>query len=105
MSMTRMFGSSRWPASQSVLTRGSEFCMLLLEDGVLTGVGFGELAGFVLVEFAEAAFDHLVLEVVFEDLDPTPRTPLELLHEVVAAQGALELLHSVLGPDLVHPAL
>src|ERR671910_535431 len=77
---------------------------LLLEDGVLAGVGFGERAGCVLVVLAEAAFDHLVLQEVFEVLDPTPRTPVELPHEVVAAQGALELLHGVLGPDLVHPA-
>src|SRR5215210_4615373 len=105
MSTTRRFSSSRWAASQSVVSRGSRFSMLLLQDIVLADVGFGEPAGFVLVVFAEAAFDHLVLQVVFESLDPTPRPHIELLHEVIAAERALQRLDGVLGPYLLNPAL
>src|SRR5687768_3318837 len=106
MSTTRRLSSSRWSASQSVATRGSRFSIsLLLEDVVLAGVDLCQAAGLVSIVFAEASFDHLVLKVVFEDLDPTPRAPVELLHKVVAAEGALQALHSVLGPHLVHPAL
>src|SRR5215204_5445096 len=105
MSTTRTSSSPRWSASQSVVTRGSRFFISLLEDGLLAGVGFGEFAGSVPVVLAQASFHDFVLQVVFEDLDPTPRSPVELLHEVVAAQGALQLLHGVLGPYLVHPTL
>src|SRR3954468_1103973 len=105
MSTTLTSPSRRWSASQSVVTRGSKFCISLLEDGLLAGVGFGEFVGSFPVVLTQASFYHLVLQVVFEDLDPTPWTPVELLHEVVAAQGALQLLHGVLGPNLVHPAL
>src|SRR5215207_9054287 len=103
--MSTTLTSRRWSASQSVVTRESKFSISFLEDGVLAGVGFGEFAGSVPVVLAQASFYHLVLQVVFEDLDPTPRPPVELLHEVVAGQGALQLLHSVLDPHLVHPAL
>src|SRR5918997_4242920 len=104
MSTTRTSPSCRWPSSQLVVTRGSKFSISLLEDGLLSGVGFGELAGSLCVVLAEASLYHLVLQVVFEHLDPTPRTPVELAHEIVTAQGALELLHGVLRPDLVDPA-
>src|SRR5215203_4535399 len=105
MSTTRRLSSSRWAASQSVVTRGFTFSMLLLPEIVFASVGFGEPAGLVFVVFAQTSFDYLVLQVVFESLDPTSRSPVELLHEVVAAKGALQLLHGVLGPYLVHPAL
>src|ERR687898_828342 len=105
MSTTRTSLSCRWPASQPVVTRGSKFCISLLENALLAGVGFGEFVGSVPVVFAQASFYHLVLQVVFEDLDPTPWTPVELPHEVVAAQGALQLLHGILGPYLVYPIL
>ena len=38
--------------------------LLLLQDVVFAGVGFGEPAGFFFVVFAEAPSDHLVLQVV-----------------------------------------
>src|SRR3712207_96687 len=103
MSTTRTSPSPRWPASHSVVTRGSKFCISLLEDGLLAGVGFGEPAGPVPVVLAQAPLHDLVLQVVFESLDPTPGTPVELPHEVVPGQGALQLLHGVLGPDLLDP--
>src|SRR5918998_316880 len=104
MSTTRRSGSARRRASQSVLTRESRFftALLLLEEVVFAGVGFGELAGPLPVVLAEAALDYLVLEVVFERLDPTPRPPAELAHEVVAVERALEPLYGVLGAHLVH---
>src|SRR5829696_542738 len=105
MSTTRRFSSSRWTASQSVATRESTLSILLLPDIVFASVGFGEPAGLVLVVFAQAALDHLVLQVVFEVLDPTPWPQVELPHEVVTAEGALQLLHGVLGPYLIYPAL
>src|SRR5215211_997357 len=105
MSTTRRFSSSRWAASQSVVSRGSRFSMLLLQDVVFAGVGFGEPAGFIFVVFTEAAFDHLVLQVIFERLDPTPGSHVELLHEIVAAERAFQLLDGVLGPYLLNPSL
>src|SRR5919112_6254843 len=105
MSTTRTLPSCRWPSSQSVVRRGSKSGISLLEDGLLSGVGFGQLAGSLCVVLAQAPLYHLVLQVVLEHLDPTPWPPVELAHEVVAAQGALQLLHGVLGPDLVNPAL
>src|SRR5919112_3037024 len=105
MSTTRTSPSCRWPSSQSVVRRGSKSGISLLEYGLLPGVGFGQLAGSLCVVLAQAPLYHLVLQVVLEHLDPTPWTPVELAHEVVAAQGALQLLHGVLGPDLVHSSL
>src|SRR5215212_1280658 len=104
ISTTRRSSSSRWAASQSVVTRGSLFSILRLQDVVFPHVFLGQSARFVLVVLAEASFDDLVLQVVFETLDPTSRPQAELLHQVVAIEGALQLLHGVLGPNLVHPA-
>src|SRR5918997_3659353 len=104
MSTTRRSSSPRRAASQSVVTRGS-FSILLLQNVVVPNVLVGQSAGFVPVVFAESSFDHLVLQVVFEALDPTPWPQAELPHEVVAAKGALQLLHGVLGPHLLDPTL
>src|SRR5215212_94566 len=106
MSTIRTPGSSRCPASRSEVTRGSKFSIaLLLEVVVFAGVGLGELAGLLFVLLAEAALYDLVPEVVFEDPDPGPRPAPELPHELVAIQRALEPLHGVLGPDLIHSFL
>src|SRR5215210_1245545 len=78
--------------------------MLLLRDVVFPHVFLGQGAGSVFVVFAETSFDDLVLQVVFEAPDPTPRPQAELLHKVVAAKGALQLLHGVLGPHRIDPA-
>src|SRR5919107_2492177 len=105
MSTMRTAGSSRRPASQPVVTRGSKFSiLLLLEEVMFAGVGLGELAGLLPIVLTEAALYDLVLKVVFEGLDPASRPAPELPHELVAIQRALELLHGVLGPDLIHPA-
>src|SRR5215212_1769389 len=106
MSTTRTSGSSRCLASQSVVTRGSKFSIaLLLEEVVLAGVGLGELACLLLVVLVEATLYDLVPAVVLEDPNPAPRSAPELPHELVAVERALEPLHGVLGPDLVHPLL
>src|SRR5215212_3955832 len=78
--------------------------LLFLQDVVLAGVGFGEPARPYFVVLAETSFDHLVLQVVFENFDPTPRAQPELLHQIVAAQRALQLLDGVLGPYLLNSA-
>src|SRR5918997_4800949 len=124
MSTTRRSGWFRCSASQSVVTRGSwsvgisstpsmlvgretrsGFSRVLPpapEQAMFEGVGLGEGAGAFLVLLAEAAFDDLVLEVVFEDPDPGPRVPAELAHELVAVERALEPLDRVLGANLLH---
>src|SRR5215218_4711813 len=108
MSTTRMSGSSRRSSSQPVVTRGSRSSSipsLLLKEVVLADVSFGELFSLLGIILAQATLDYLVLKVVFYVLDPTPRSPPEVLHELVAIQRALELLDGVLGPYLVHAAL
>src|SRR3712207_4156753 len=121
MSTTRRSGSCRCSASHSVVTRGS-FGMLFTpvreiasrewfsllptpEYIVFAGVGLGEGAGTLFIVLAEAAFDDLVLEVVFEGPDPGPRVPAELTHELVAVERALEPLDHVLGANLLHALL
>src|ERR671914_2225586 len=121
-----MPGSSRCASSQSVVTRGSSGMSAApsrrtgsrewfhsiphslvppLEEFVVAGVGFGELAGSLFVVFAQATFDYLVLQVVFESLDPAPRSAAELLHELVAVEWALEPLDLVFGAHFVHTVL
>src|SRR5215212_10697237 len=107
MSTLRTPGSSRRSSSQSVVTRGSRssgISVLLLEEVVLADVGFGELFSLRCIILAQAAFDDLVLEEIFHVLDPTPRPPPEVLHELVAIKGALEPLDGILGPYPFHAA-
>src|ERR687898_1643862 len=78
--------------------------LLLLQHVVLADVGFGEHAGSVLVVLAETSFDYFALQVVFESFDPTPGPHTKLLHEIVAAQGTLQLLDGVFGPYFLNPA-
>src|SRR5918998_228700 len=102
----RRFGSFRCSPSQSVLTRGSWFSisLLLSEEVMLADIGFGQFTSPFGVIFAQTALDDLALEVIFYVLDPTPRTLSEVLHQVVAVQGTLELLHGIQSPYLLHPA-
>src|SRR5918997_2742161 len=106
MSTMRRFGSFRCSPSQSVLTRGSWFSisLLLSEEVMLADIGFGQFTSPFGVIFAQTALDDLALEVIFYVLDPTPRTPSEVLHYIVAVQGTLELLHGIQSPYLIHPA-
>src|SRR5918992_2457084 len=105
MSTTRRSGSFRCSLSQSVPTRESPFLisLLLSEEVVLADVSLGQFTSPPSIVFVQTALDDLALEIVFYVLDPTPTAPLEVLHQVVAVQGTLELLHGIQSPYLIHP--
>src|SRR5215212_7795686 len=83
--------------SQFVSTRGSpcSISLFLPKEVVLANVGLGQLPSLFGIVFAQTALDDFVLKITFYVLDPTSRTLVKMLHQLVAVQGAREPLHGV----------